>query len=212
MDPWFPVEEKEGNLQNFSSLFMIVEELNHSYISLLKRCRGKNGLSRVNIFIPLQGTFPSFSLVMTLSMVAQTVKNLPAMWETWVGKVPWRRAWQPTPVCLPGESPWTKEPGRLQFMGHKELDTTERLSTHDFKHGWKSKEMAILLIYLLQTLSWDSPVLGSVSYFLNQRSGPNTCNLAQKGDLGPKYSQLQSSWTNTLCAKQTPSNGNLNCR
>ena len=22
----------------------------------------------------------------------------------WVGKVPWRRAWQPTPVCLPGES------------------------------------------------------------------------------------------------------------
>ena len=28
-----------------------------------------------------------------------------------------------------GESPWTEEPGRLQSMGHKELDTTERLST-----------------------------------------------------------------------------------
>ena len=25
---------------------------------------------------------------------------------------PWRRAWQPTPVFLPGESPWTEEPGR----------------------------------------------------------------------------------------------------
>ena len=24
---------------------------------------------------------------------------------------PWRRAWQPTPVFLPGESPWTEEPG-----------------------------------------------------------------------------------------------------
>ena len=23
-----------------------------------------------------------------------------------VGKIPWRRAWQPTPVFLPGESPW----------------------------------------------------------------------------------------------------------
>jgi len=23
------------------------------------------------------------------------------------------RAWQPTPVSLPGESPWTEEPGRL---------------------------------------------------------------------------------------------------
>ena len=31
------------------------------------------------------------------SLVAQLVKNLPAMWETWVGKIPWRRAWQPTP-------------------------------------------------------------------------------------------------------------------
>ena len=37
-------------------------------------------------------------------LVAQTVKNLPAMWETWVGKIPWRRAWQPTPIFLPGES------------------------------------------------------------------------------------------------------------
>ena len=31
----------------------------------------------------------------------------------WVGKISWRRAWQPTPVFLPGESPWTEEPGRL---------------------------------------------------------------------------------------------------
>ena len=27
---------------------------------------------------------------------------------------PWRRAWQPTPVFLPGESSWTEEPGGLQ--------------------------------------------------------------------------------------------------
>ena len=40
------------------------------------------------------------------------------MWETWVqsliGKIPWRRGWQHTPVFLPGESPQTEEPGRLQ--------------------------------------------------------------------------------------------------
>ena len=35
----------------------------------------------------------------------------------WVGKIPWRRAWQPTPVFLPGECPWIEEPGRLQSMG-----------------------------------------------------------------------------------------------
>jgi len=52
---------------------------------------------------------------------AQTLKNSPAMQETgfdpWVGEIPWRRAWKPTPVSLPGESPWTKEPGGLQSTG-----------------------------------------------------------------------------------------------
>ena len=36
--------------------------------------------------------------------------------DPWVGKIPWRRAWQPTPVFLHGESPWTEEPGGLQPM------------------------------------------------------------------------------------------------
>ena len=48
------------------------------------------------------------------------VKNLPAMQQTgfdpWIGKIPWRRAGQPTPVFLPGEPPWTEEPGGLQSM------------------------------------------------------------------------------------------------
>ena len=36
--------------------------------------------------------------------------------DPWVGKIPWRRAWQPTPVFWPGDSPWAEEPGRLQFI------------------------------------------------------------------------------------------------
>ena len=39
----------------------------------------------------------------------------------WVGKIPWRRARQPTPVFLPGESPWTEEPGGLQSMGSQRV-------------------------------------------------------------------------------------------
>ena len=54
------------------------------------------------------------------SLVAQTVKNLPEMWETWVWSLgqedPLRREWLPTPVFLPGESLWTEEPGELQSM------------------------------------------------------------------------------------------------
>ena len=33
--------------------------------------------------------------------------------DLWVKKIPSRRAWQPTPMFLPGESPWTEEPDRL---------------------------------------------------------------------------------------------------
>ena len=61
------------------------------------------------------------------SLVAQTVKNPPAMRETWVWSLgweaPWRREQLPTPVFWPGElhglcSPW----------GREESDTTERRS------------------------------------------------------------------------------------
>ena len=45
------------------------------------------------------------------SQMALVVKNLPAKardrrdrFDPWVGKIPWRRAWQPTPGFLPGES------------------------------------------------------------------------------------------------------------
>ena len=37
--------------------------------------------------------------------------------DPWLWKIPWSRKWQPTPVFLPGESPWTEEPGWLQSMG-----------------------------------------------------------------------------------------------
>ena len=55
----------------------------------------------------------------TASPVAQMVKTLPAILETWVcSLIPMlgRRAWQPTPVFLPGESPWTEEPGGIQSI------------------------------------------------------------------------------------------------
>ena len=45
------------------------------------------------------------------SPVAQLIKNLPLMQETWVGKILWRKGWLPTPVFWPGGfhgvySPW----------------------------------------------------------------------------------------------------------
>ena len=47
--------------------------------------------------------------MMRASLVAQMVENLPAVWDkpgfdSWVGKISWRRVRQPTPGFLPGES------------------------------------------------------------------------------------------------------------
>ena len=43
----------------------------------------------------------------------------------WVGKIPWRREWQPTPVFLPGESHGLRSLAGYSPWGHKELDMTE---------------------------------------------------------------------------------------
>ena len=68
------------------------------------------------------------------SLVAQTVKNRLQCrrpeFNPWVGKIPWRRAWQLTPVFLPGESPWTGEPGGLQSMGVTKSRTRLRDEEH----------------------------------------------------------------------------------
>ena len=48
----------------------------------------------------------------------------------WVGKIPWRRQWQPTPVFLPGKSHGWRSLVGYSPRGHKELDTTERLHFH----------------------------------------------------------------------------------
>ena len=45
--------------------------------------------------------------------------------DPWVRKIPWRRAWQPTPVFLPGESPGQRDPEGCGPQGHTVLDTTE---------------------------------------------------------------------------------------
>ena len=58
------------------------------------------------------------------SLVAQLVKNPPAMWETWVQslgeKMPWNQERLPTPIFWP-----RKFHGLYRQWGHKESDTTE---------------------------------------------------------------------------------------
>ena len=50
------------------------------------------------------------------SRIAQSVKYLPSMWETWVGKVPLEEEMATHSSILAWKIPWTEEHGRLQFM------------------------------------------------------------------------------------------------
>ena len=67
------------------------------------------------------------------SLVIQTVKNLPAMWETWVWYLGWedpleKGIWLTTPVFLPGEFHGQRSLAGYNPWGPKELDRTEKLS------------------------------------------------------------------------------------
>ena len=64
--------------------------------------------------------FAYIFLYLWASLVAQTVRNLPAKRETWVqflGQEDSLEKERATPVFLPRESPWTEEPDGLQSMG-----------------------------------------------------------------------------------------------
>ena len=67
-------------------------------------------------------------------MVAQRLKRLPAMWETWVPSLgredPLEKEMATHSSILAWRIPWMEELGGLQSMGHKESDTTERLHFH----------------------------------------------------------------------------------
>ena len=69
---------------------------------------------------------------MASALVAQSVKSLPAVQETWVGPLgqedPQRKKWQLTPVSLPGKSRGQKSLVGFSPWGCKESGKTARLT------------------------------------------------------------------------------------
>ena len=65
--------------------------------------------------------YPLEALLVSSSLVAQTVKRLPTMQETWVrslgGEDPLEKEMATYSSTLTWKIPWTEEPGRLQSMG-----------------------------------------------------------------------------------------------
>ena len=59
------------------------------------------------------------------SLLAQMVKHLPAMWETWIrslgGEDPLEKAMAPHSSTLAWKIPWMEKPGGLQSMGSQRV-------------------------------------------------------------------------------------------
>ena len=118
----------------------IVYPLQYSWASLVARA-GKESADNLGDLSLIPGSESSLGegIVYPLqyswdSLVAQLIKNPLVMrgpgLDPCVERIPWRRAWQPSPVFLPGKSPWTERSlAGYSLWGHKESDTTERLST-----------------------------------------------------------------------------------
>ena len=81
--------------------------------------------------------FPPNYHCLRAPLVAQIVKNPPAMRETWIRSLGWEDPLEEgttthSPVFLPGESPQTEEPARLQSIGLQKVryDWVTKHSTH----------------------------------------------------------------------------------
>ena len=64
----------------------------------------------------------------------------------WVGKIPWRRKWQPTPVSLPGKFHGRRSLAGYSPWGHKESDMTEQFHFHRIlvpQPGTEPRPMAV---------------------------------------------------------------------
>ena len=74
--------------------------------------------------------------------------------DPWVGKIPWRRVWQPTPVFLPGESHGQSLEGYSPW-GRKESDTTEQLTdAHKITSSTLASQWSLFSLTSGQFHSW----------------------------------------------------------
>ena len=72
-------------------------------------------------------SLPSFLVFPGGSDGTELAHNANSGFDPWVGKIPWRRAWQPTPVFLPGESQGQRSLVGSSPGGGKESEMTEPL-------------------------------------------------------------------------------------
>ena len=96
---------------NYRNIFVVYDDLN-----------GKEIHKRGDTYVYIAG-FPWW-----LSRKESTCKTGGCGFYPWVGKIPWRKKWQPIPVFLPGKSHGQRNLGGLPSIGLQVSDTTWQLN------------------------------------------------------------------------------------
>ena len=78
--------------------------------------------------VPVCGTLGCHALPWWLRWSKIFLQYRRPSFDPWLGMIPWRRAWQPTPVFLSGEPHWQRRLAGYSPWGCKESDTTEWLT------------------------------------------------------------------------------------
>ena len=103
------------------------------------------------------------------SLVAQTVKCLPTMWETWVRSLGWEDPLEKEMATYSSTLAWKPHGSRslavYSLCGHKESDMTERLHFHfhepilGLPYGWRNWSLEKLSYCMKQSLHTNAKII-----------------------------------------------------
>ena len=153
---------------------IMCNELGNNIIQL-----GKSALLIIFMVLRWPTVLPNKGLHWWLSGKESACQNRRHGFDPWVGKIPWRKKWQPTPVFLPEKSQGQRNLAGYRPWGHKESDRTEQLIlSHKITKYFlpKNQEQTEILDYAC----WKYSPKSSVSF-------NSTCNLVFRKQMCPRF-------------------------
>ena len=134
----------------------------------------KNSENKVSFFILKACIINAYLCDMLGFPGGSVVKNLPAMRKTqvrsWVGKIPWRRKWQPTLVFLPGKSHGQRGHKSWTRLSNYTTTTTRHarmFSSTSWQRNWRAESHVFTVDPKVKWLVCVSHMITELLFFFN---------------------------------------------
>ena len=113
--------------------------------------------------------------------------------DPWVGKIPWRRKWQPTPVFLPGKSHGQRSLAGYSPWGSKELSTAKWRSARARTHARAHTHTHTHTCRFSHWLHYHPLLSRPLGYFSSLQES-SFCAAVNSQPQGPVYRTNKSAW------------------